>query len=115
MYGRIIELYTLSYSYRSGTDNYYSLLSSGFYKLSCFVVFLFVVSRIEIRRLRREFRSARVNHFKYSVYVLRKRTAGELFKFSIGITEFFTAQILFGRNLNSGNFLFIIGKIFKFI
>ena len=49
---RIIKLYTLSYTYRSGTDNDYPLFLAVFYKRFCLVVFFFVISRIKVRRLK---------------------------------------------------------------
>ncbi len=111
---RIIELYTLTYSYRTGAYNDNPAFFASADKLLSFIVFLIVISRIEIRCLRRKFRRTGINHFINGVSAEVKRITRKFFDFTIGITQLLTAEILLARDLFPADFLFVIGKIFEF-
>ena len=110
MNGRIVELYALTYSDRTGADNYNSLLLVFLTLRNVrqgFVVLVFVVSRIEIGRLRGKFRAAGINHLKGRTGVGGKFVSAQSLQFLIRIAQLLSPYVFLAGNCPARNRAFV--------
>ena len=112
MHARIVELYALSYPYRSRTQNEYRLFITVDVLQS---LVLLVVGSVEIRRLRVEFRGASIDHFVYRIAVNGNLMSAYPFYCFVGVTVALTLEIAFFVNFFALYFLLVIDKVFELV
>ena len=118
VYGRIVKLYALTYPY--GTRAYYDysllfVLAARRDVGQSFIVLLFVISGVEIGRLRRKFRAAGIDHFECGIDMPGQGIARNFGKRLIGVSQLFSLQIVGFAQLSAGNCRLIVGEIFELI
>ncbi len=98
---------------RADNDNAFSFgtLDEGFR----LVMFLVVVGRIEVRRLRRKLRRAGIDHFEYGAPVRRKLFPAERFQILICVSELFARKIIRLVQFLPLDFLFVTYQIKQLI
>ena len=115
MYGRIVELDTLTDTDRTGTDNDDTFFGASIHERLCFVVFVRVERRIEIRRFCGEFRRAGIYHLIRHFLSVRDFLSAERRDVLIEIAKAFAFFVKLSRQLFACKAFFVSNQILELV